>query len=78
MAFSKLLADTGHAPKEVRTKARLVMVKTDTGFKIAKIHLETSGSVDGIDEKTTFQQNRRRKPRTAAPYRNCSSPASRK
>ena len=49
MAFSKLLADTGHAPREVRTKARLVMVKTETGFKIAKIHLETTGSVDGLD-----------------------------
>jgi osmotically inducible protein OsmC len=55
MAFSKLLADTGHAPKEVRTKAKLVMVKTDTGFKIAKIHLETTGAVDGIDD-ATFQQ----------------------
>lgn len=50
MAFSKMLADAGHAPKEVRTKAKLVMVKTDTGFKIAKIHLETTGVVDGLDD----------------------------
>ena len=55
MAFSKMLADTGHAPKEVRTKAKLTMVKTDTGFKISKIHLETTGTVDGVDE-ATFQQ----------------------
>jgi osmotically inducible protein OsmC len=55
MAFSKLLADGGHAPKEVRTQARLVMVKTDAGFKLSKIHLETVGQVDGIDD-ATFQQ----------------------
>src|SRR5580698_5076943 len=55
MAFSKLLADGGHAPREVRTQAKLIMVKTDTGFKLSKIHLETTGQVDGIDE-ATFQQ----------------------
>jgi osmotically inducible protein OsmC len=55
MAFSKLLADSGHPPKEVRTKAKLTMVKTDAGFKIAKIHLETSGMVDGLDD-AAFQQ----------------------
>jgi lipoyl-dependent peroxiredoxin len=55
MAFSKLLADGGHPPKEVRTKATLTFVKTDTGFKISKIHLDTTGKVDGIDQ-TAFQQ----------------------
>ncbi|MDB6121183.1 MAG: OsmC-like protein [Pedosphaera sp.] len=55
MAFSKLLADAGHAPKEVRTKATVVLAKTDAGFKIAKVHLDTTGMVDGMDE-ATFQQ----------------------
>jgi len=55
MAFSKLLADGGHAPREVRTKATLVMVKTDTGFKLAKVRLETTGMVDGLDD-ATFQK----------------------
>lgn len=55
MAFSKLLADAGHAPKEVRTKATLTFIKTDAGFKISKIHLDTTGSVDGMDGNT-FQQ----------------------
>jgi lipoyl-dependent peroxiredoxin len=55
MAFSKQLADAGHPPKEVRTKATLTFAKTDAGFKISKIHLETTGMVDGIDQ-TIFQQ----------------------
>jgi len=55
MAFSKMLSDSGHAPKEVRTKARITLAKTDAGFKLSKIHLETTGRVDGIDE-TTFQK----------------------
>lgn len=55
MAFSKMLADAGHAPKEVRTKAKLTLAKTDAGFKITKIRLETTGMVDGMDE-ATFQK----------------------
>ncbi len=55
MAFSKLLADGGHPPREIRTKATLVMVKTDTGFKLSKIRLETTGAVDGLDD-AAFQK----------------------
>ena len=55
MAFSKMLADSGHAPREVRTKATLTLAKTDAGFKITKIHLDTVGSVDGLDQ-AAFQQ----------------------
>ncbi len=55
MAFSKMLSDAGHTPREVRTVAKLTLAKTDTGFKISKIHLETTGSVDGMDD-ATFQQ----------------------
>jgi osmotically inducible protein OsmC len=55
MALSKMLADAGHAPKEVRTTAKLTMAKTETGFKITKINLETTGTVDGMDE-ATFQK----------------------
>src|SRR5207245_594618 len=50
MAFSKILADAGHPPKEVRTRATLTFIKTDAGFKISKIHLDTTGMVDGIDQ----------------------------
>jgi osmotically inducible protein OsmC len=54
MAFSKMLADGGHLPREVRTKANLTLTRTDSGFRITKIRLETIGAVDGIDE-ATFQ-----------------------
>jgi osmotically inducible protein OsmC len=54
MAFSKMLADGGHPPREVRTKANLTLTRTDSGFRITKIRLETIGAVDGIDE-ATFQ-----------------------
>src|SRR5262245_31974684 len=54
MAFSKLLSDGGHPPREVRTKANLTLTRTDSGFKITKIRLETVGKVDGIDD-ATFQ-----------------------
>ncbi len=50
MAFSKMLADAGFPPREVRTQARLTMVRTDAGFKISRIHLETTGQADGIDD----------------------------
>ena len=55
MAFSNQLASAGHAPKEVRTKAVLSLVKGESGFKISKIRLETTGKVDGIDD-AAFQQ----------------------
>ena len=55
MAFSKMLADAGHAPSEVRTKAILTLARNDAGFKITKIRLETTGAVDGLDD-TAFQQ----------------------
>jgi len=55
MAFSKILAESGHAPREVRTKASITLGRTDAGFKISKIHLETTGTVDGMDD-AAFQQ----------------------
>jgi osmotically inducible protein OsmC len=55
MAFANLLSGAGHAPIEIRTQARLTMVKAETGFKISKIHLDTVGQVNGIDD-ATFQQ----------------------
>jgi osmotically inducible protein OsmC len=54
MAFSNMLSTAGHAPREIRTTARLTLAKTETGFKISKIRLETSGVVEGIDD-ATFQ-----------------------
>lgn len=55
MAFSHMLAGAGHAPKEIRTKAVLTMKKVEGGFKLARVRLETTGRVDGLDE-ATFQK----------------------
>jgi len=54
MAFANMLAGAGHAPREIRTKAVLTMAKTEAGFKLSKIRLETTGKVDGLDD-ATFQ-----------------------
>src|SRR5580693_6789451 len=45
MAFSKMLADAGHAPREIRTKAVLTLTRKESGFKLSKIRLETTGLV---------------------------------
>ena len=50
MALSKILGDQGKTPERISTKATLTMVKTDTGFKISGVHLETEGRVPGLDE----------------------------
>jgi osmotically inducible protein OsmC len=55
MAFSKSLADAGFTPTSVDTIARVKLEKTDAGFSITKIELETEGNVPGIDE-STFQK----------------------
>jgi osmotically inducible protein OsmC len=55
MAFANLLTGAGHAPREIRTKAVLTMVKVEGGFKLSKVHLDTTGRVDGLDQ-AAFQQ----------------------
>ncbi len=50
MALSKILGDQGKTPERISTKATLTMGKTDTGFKITKVHLDTEGKVPGLDE----------------------------
>jgi osmotically inducible protein OsmC len=50
MALANQLTGAGHAPTEIRTKAVLTLAKTDGGFKISKIRLETAVQVGGLDE----------------------------
>ncbi|HXC97893.1 MAG TPA: OsmC family protein [Verrucomicrobiae bacterium] len=50
MAFANMLSGDGHAPKEIKTRALLTMKKVEGGFKLARMHLETTGRVDGLDE----------------------------
>ena len=51
MALSKILSEQGHTPKEIRTKASVTLAKSDAGFKISRVHLETEGAGPGIDER---------------------------
>jgi osmotically inducible protein OsmC len=55
MAFSKGLADAGYTDTSVETVAKLHFDKTDAGFSVTRIDLETTGTVPGIDEGT-FQK----------------------
>jgi osmotically inducible protein OsmC len=55
MAFSKGLADAGFTGTSVETVAKLHFDKTDAGFSVTRIDLETTGTVPGIDEGT-FQK----------------------
>lgn len=52
MALSMILGNEGHPPEKINTKASVTMVKTEAGFKVTKIHLETEGRVAGMDEAT--------------------------
>src|SRR3954462_3991110 len=55
MALSKVLGDQGHPPESISTKANLTLTRSDAGFKISKVHLETEGRVPGVDD-STFRQ----------------------
>ncbi|GID29079.1 OsmC family protein [Paractinoplanes brasiliensis] len=55
MAFSKALSDAGFTPTSVETVAKVHMDKTDAGFSVTRIDLETVGDVPGVDEGT-FQK----------------------
>jgi osmotically inducible protein OsmC len=52
MAFANGLTQAGHKPQEIRTKASVHFDKTDAGWGISRIELETEGNVPGIDEAT--------------------------
>ncbi len=48
MALSMVLGQQGHEPEEIRTRAHLTLVQEGDGFKVSKIHLDTSARVPGI------------------------------
>ncbi len=55
MAFANILSQAGHEPESVRTTANVHLDKTDGGFRISKIHLNTEAGVPGIEE-SVFQE----------------------
>jgi osmotically inducible protein OsmC len=54
MAFSNMLAEAGHVPTRVETKARVHLEPVDGKPTISRIELHTEGDVPGIDD-ATFQ-----------------------
>lgn len=54
MQLAALLSADGHPPKQIQTNATLSMRKVESGFKIFKMHLDTTGTIEGIDQ-ATFQ-----------------------
>jgi osmotically inducible protein OsmC len=50
MALSGALGKAGHTPESVATTARVHIDRTDAGFRIQKIELNTEASVPGISQ----------------------------
>jgi lipoyl-dependent peroxiredoxin len=50
MYLSHILALDGHTPESVRANARVHLREVDGAPTIAKVELETTGSVPGVDE----------------------------
>jgi osmotically inducible protein OsmC len=55
MALSNGLSQAGHVPDEVKTTAKVHLVKGEAGFGIPKIELVTIAKVPGIDN-AAFQE----------------------
>jgi len=50
MALAYELSEAGHSPAQIETTARVHLEKSDDGFVIPKIELDTEAEVPGIDE----------------------------
>ncbi|HUG40571.1 MAG TPA: OsmC family protein [Longimicrobiales bacterium] len=50
MALSGELGKAGHDPKRVTTTAKVHLNKSDAGFSITRIHLESEADVPGLDD----------------------------
>jgi osmotically inducible protein OsmC len=55
MALAAKLTEKEHEPARIETTAKVHLVKTDTGFAIPKIELETEAEVPGIGD-AAFQE----------------------
>jgi lipoyl-dependent peroxiredoxin len=51
MALANNLSQAGHVPEQIRTQATMTLSRGPNGFKITKVHLDTEGSVPGIDQE---------------------------
>ena len=51
MAFSNILAESGHTPNQVEASARVVLKEVDGAPTIAQIDLKADGNVPGISDE---------------------------
>lgn len=49
MALSMMLGEEGYVPQSINTKAVVALDKTDGGFAITGVTLESHAKIDGID-----------------------------
>lgn len=56
MAFTLGMNRAGFEPQEVRTTADVHIERSDSGFRITRIHLTTRARVPGIDQNTFMEQ----------------------
>lgn len=56
MALAGALGRAGFEPKRIRTTAKATLEKTDAGFAITGIALDTEAEVPGIDEEKFEEQ----------------------
>jgi osmotically inducible protein OsmC len=52
MALSAGLTKAGFEPTRIETRARVFFEKGESGFRIARIQLETSAEIPNIDQQT--------------------------
>jgi len=52
MSLANLLTESGHAPADLKTSAKVRLEQLDTGFAITNIALHTVGEVPGVDADT--------------------------
>ena len=52
MALSLQLTQNGLRPEEIRTEAAVTLARTDSGFRITAVHLDTTAKVPGADAET--------------------------
>ena len=51
MALSNILADAGHVPRSVRSRARVQLRNVAGAPTLTRIDLETAGDVPGVDQE---------------------------
>ena len=51
MMLAKVLSDEFIIPRQIHTKATLILAQRGGGWKITKVHLETEVSGEGLDAK---------------------------